>query len=146
RPRGAACDIGAVETTCSPTPLVGCVPARARASRLSLTDFPGDRDRLAWRWRSGAPVALDDFGDPSTASDYGVCVWATGAAEPLLLEAEAPAGGTCDGTACWTAVPGAGFDYDDGAAASGGLRRIRLRARSHGRASILVTAKGPQLG
>lgn len=139
--------------TPTPTPLcsgpvAGCFQAApAKKWPLLLRDNSNDRrDRLVWKWRSSGQGNVSDFGNPVTTSSYKLCIYA-GVAQTPVLQAVAPAGGTCLGRPCWKSRGSKGFRYADRARTPDGLNRIVLRGNpAKTRAQIVVKGKGINLG
>jgi hypothetical protein len=128
---------------CPPTPLAGCKrPVLARGSALQIR---GDKPALSWKWGAGAATTLAELGDPVTATGYDLCVYdESGGTPALVLEATAPAGGTCAGRACWRASR-AGFGYANRDLTPSGVAKLSLRPGDEGRARIQLKAKGALL-
>ncbi|MGH7788871.1 MAG: hypothetical protein ACRERC_18520 [Candidatus Binatia bacterium] len=114
--------------------------------QLRHRDADAEKDKLLFKWRSGAATAVADFGDPTGATKYELCIFDSGLPQAhLQFQASAPAGGTCDGKPCWRAKGSSGFAYKDKGLAPGGLERIRLKAGGDGEAQILVKGRGENL-
>jgi hypothetical protein len=132
---------------CGPAPASGCRhPIVAGKATLQVTDkSPDTKDRLQWKWQKGTATAVADFGDPTTATGYGLCVYdGTGA---LLSQAAIPAGGTCNAKSprpCWRASR-SGFRYVDRDLTPAGVQQLTLRAGVAGKAQIGLKARGPLL-
>jgi hypothetical protein len=95
--------------------------------------LPDSRDRLTWKWVKGAATTPADFGDPTLATDYRLCVYdATGDGAALIAAADIPAGGTCAGTPCWKATT-RGFRYRDKAATPDAIACSRRAPRGERR-------------
>jgi hypothetical protein len=124
---------------CPAAPRDDC--AAALSGRLAIENEANDtRDRLAWRWRGDAA----DFGDPTAAAAFALCVY--DGAGALAASVAAPAGGTCAGRGeppCWSERR-SGFRYDDRAAAASGLRALELRPGDR-RSAIELRAEGGEL-
>jgi hypothetical protein len=135
----------AAAVSCNPAPLSGCrrsdVPAK---DTFAVVDNADDaRDTLTWNWAPDAVTTKADFGDPTRSDGYALCVY-EGAAQ-LVMEADAPAGGTCGTRPCWSESSG-GFRYLDKARTPSGIDRVILRSgETPGRARITVRGKGPLL-
>src|SRR5262245_2596755 len=123
---------------CAPAPAAGCAAPAGASFTLEIGAKP-ERDNLAFSWRE-TPISVATFGDPTTTTGVRLCVYASG---DLVLDALAPAAGTCGGTPCWVATGTTGFRYTDPGATSGGLRRIVLRAGTNPK--ITVKGKGARL-
>ena len=153
-PNGTPCDDGHVCTrddrcqagacVAATVPATGCKrPVTAGKSTLFLKNDPADarRDRLTWRWGSGASTDKSEFGNPTVADPVGICLYDDRGDGPVLvLEHEIKPGPS------WTSTRD-GYKYSDRTRAEGGMRSILLRASpSDGRASISVKAQGDALG
>jgi cysteine-rich repeat protein len=78
----------------------GCDTAPSRID--ILVRLGGLRNRLKMTLRDGIPVA--DFGDPTTDTEYTLCLYEKDASEPisrLILQATVPGGATCGTQPCW---------------------------------------------
>ena len=98
--------------------------------------------KVRWKWRSSATVAQADFGDPTTATSYALCLYD---GSGLKFSARAPADGICGGRPCWRALHSAGFRFKDSAGTPDGLTRILLKAGSTGRGKINLRGQGANL-
>jgi CSLREA domain-containing protein len=170
RPVGSRCDIGAVEssvtgttiaststtttsttsstttTLCGPAPQIGCQPALAQKSKLTLKNLPDDtKDRLSWSWTSSAAVLHGSFDDPvAGAIDYVVCLYDQGG---LKLDAKAPAGGTCGTKPCWKRTASSKLVYTDKLLDPDGLLKVVLNpGPAAGKAKITVKGNRANLG
>jgi len=88
--------------TCAGGPSTGCRrPVRAQASSLNIHDRPSDRgDRLSWRWVHGAATSMNDFGSPTTTTDYELCVYDGNGR--TIARGGIPPGGNCGSRRpCW---------------------------------------------
>jgi hypothetical protein len=115
---------------------------------LQLTNRGDDRkDRLDWKWGKGAITPKSAFGDPTTTTDYGLCIY--DATDQLVMSAIIPPGTLCDPShphLCWKSTT-SGFRYRDSALSADGVRRVVLgQGLRDGKAKILVVGKGVGLG
>jgi hypothetical protein len=111
---------------------------------LWLRDVADRKDKLVWKWR-GMSTGLADFGNPLTTTSYTLCVYA-GGDSTMVMEANAPAGGTCAGRPCWVKRDGRRYKYVDHDQTPDGLTRVVLRANpSRSRANLVVVGRGPNL-
>jgi len=127
-----------VDFGCSDTPLGGC-----RAAGKSLLQIKNDsddgKDKFVWKWVKGADTSLAALGDPTSSTQYFVCVYdAPGPA--LALQAVVPAGAPE-----WSAAGSSGFKYKDNTGAAGGMTKIKLKAATGGKAKVLVKGAGADL-
>jgi hypothetical protein len=136
---------------CDPTggcllpPAPGCRIAPTRNSSITIKRVVGDPTRsfFTWKWRATDPVALEDFGDPTTSSDYTVCVIDRKDGSPTLrMSTTAPAAGTCAGNPCWKARA-LGLAYKDKDATPDGVFTLGLRAGTP--AKLKAKGKGANL-
>ena len=123
--------------TTSPGPLAGC--AEAIRGGLDI------RERITWSWE-GAGVAVGDFGDPTSATTYRLCIYdrELGVAS-VAGSTSAPAGGQCGSRSCWKAKPGKGFQYTDRAGTPDGVTKLKLSATPAGAGKIKLSAAGAAL-
>jgi cysteine-rich repeat protein len=150
---GGACDGGTVSCdpclTCDPP--LGCVPPTnvqcdiepPRSASVTLAKHASGPsfDTLTWKWQSSLPVALLDYGSPTTVSDLILCVFdQTG----LKLSAIAPAAGTCRGRPCWKAGTSS-LKYNDHDATPDGILKLTASAGQPGQARISLRGKGANL-
>jgi hypothetical protein len=101
---------------------------------------------VRWRWTHGPTTAKADFDDPTTDTDYALCLYdQTAGVWSLALEANAPAASTCSAKPCWIAKK-AGFKYASEDGVPQGLVDLSINARSKiGQASISAKGVGPHL-
>jgi hypothetical protein len=132
---------------CTPRkPGVCRVPAVPGAGQLLLKRGTSPAsNRLAWKWAHG-PGSLADLGDPTTSSDYVLClIDSSGDVAVPLTAVPAGANGICAGKPCWSASGTSGFRYTDKNAASGGLRRLTVKSSKKGEANLNAQARGAGL-
>ena len=62
---------------CSAAPLAVCRrPVTPGKGSVHLANLPmDDRNLIKWKWRAGAATSLAAFGDPTTATDYAICIY-----------------------------------------------------------------------
>ena len=130
---------------CQMTPRSGCrQPMSPRSWVLFLRDVADRSDRFVWKWR-GVSTGIEDFANPLSTTTYAFCLYA-GPSQTRVLQALAPAGGTCGPRPCWRKRDGRRFKYLDPDRTPDGLSRIALRTRpSTTRANIVVAGKGENL-
>jgi len=139
-PCGGGCDEGVDQCfvgACAPQPQ----PCRAAAQGLLLLKDSNDdgRDRLLWKWGKGASTSGAEFGDPTAAADYALCLYA-GAPGTLLGAAEIAASATT-----WKPLGALGYAYSDSTGAAGGVQKIKLKGSAADRAKLLVKGRGLNL-
>jgi cysteine-rich repeat protein/YVTN family beta-propeller protein len=149
---GEECDDGGVvpgdgcDAICQMEPCFAFSPCVSPGgSTFKLRDIADEKDQVSWKWKKGTVDPLD-FGNPTTDSDYELCVIDDGA--PVLVFT-IPAGLTCDGgKPCWK-VRGSfptpnGFSYRNKATSLEGVSQLSLKAGA-GKASLGFKAKNVQL-
>ena len=99
---------------------------------------------LVWTSRRGSPTSLQELGDPRRpgGTRYALCV--VDGAGALLLHADLPAGGSCDGRACWRTQAGKGFDFES-AGSGTGLRSLLITSTGKAGPRIVARASGRTL-
>lgn len=144
------CDGAGACTALGAVPQAGCATTLLPGkSTLTVRDLASDAaDQVSWSW-IGAATTAAELASPGTTTDYAFCVYdeTTGG---LLLGLHAPAGGTCDGKACWQAVgsnpPGSrGWRYRDRERTPDGLEAFVAKPGAAGKAKHTVKGKGPLL-
>jgi hypothetical protein len=112
----------------APTNLT-CQRAFTRKATLTIVDKADPtKDTLSYKWVSSAPVALADYGSPTTTSNYRLCIF--DGAQHLQLSSAAPAGGTCTakGKPCWAAKKSSFVYTDSKERTPDGLANVTLKA------------------
>jgi hypothetical protein len=123
----------------------GCRIAPPRNSSITIKRIVGQPTRsfFAWKWRATDPVALADFGDPMTSSDYALCVIDQRDGRlTLRMSVTAPAAGTCAGNPCWR-TRALGLAYKDKEATPDGILSVGLKAGTP--AKLKAKGKGANL-
>ncbi len=130
---------------CEAEPSEGCrVPGKSIA--LILDKEGADRDRFVWKWLKGEATDLADFDDAVNGSaTYRVCLYDASVSPQPLLDVGATSAATCDGDPCWKAAGTTGYRFKDKLGADSGLKLMKLKSGSAGRAKILAKASGSVL-
>jgi cysteine-rich repeat protein len=128
----------------------GCrLPTDPFKAKLTIHDNSKDStDKLIWKWLRGQATAITDLGNPVGSDDYAFCMWDVTGSPVLIAEVDAPAGGVCDGKACWRTTGRAtptGYKYVDPELTPNGGQKIVLKAGASGKAKAIVKAKGTLL-
>ncbi|MDX2170106.1 MAG: hypothetical protein SF182_23750 [Deltaproteobacteria bacterium] len=126
----AACTTCDPQAGCIVAPRPSCLAAGRATAVLKSTGAAG-ADTLTWRWLRGAATPAAALGDPTSTTDYDLCIYdPTGPTPALLLHASAPAGSS------WRAG-GGGFTYRGSA-----VRSLTLKAGAAGRSKALLKLRG----
>lgn len=131
------------QDTCDPVngceyagaPAGSCATA-SRALFKYKNNATDSKDNLKFLWRGG-PSLVADMGNPTTTTDYELCVYENG---ELRLALGVP-GGAGWSTVGPTTSP-KGFKYKDSFAATDGIKTIKTKASSLDKAKVKLTAKG----
>ncbi len=138
--------------TSTPTPALPACPALVDASCRTptvvgksklqiLEQTPDAKDRLAWLWSAGSATTLGDLADPTTTTEYDLCLYD---ASGLRTTMRVPGGGTCRGKPCWRAHA-SGFTYRNPDGIPEGVRSLILRAGAEGKAQMKAKGAGDTL-
>jgi hypothetical protein len=111
-------------------------------SSLQLLKRGGVKDILKWKWLRGVRTTLAEYGNPTIATNYQLCLYD---ASGLRVEATIPAGGTCGTKACWRQNGVKGFKYKDAELAPDGAQQLSLKEGAVGKAQIQLAGRGANL-
>jgi hypothetical protein len=140
----AACDASA---GCVAGPRPDCRgTTRPAASLLKMKDVSSDTgDLVLWKWTRGQATTLADLGDPTTATDYRLCVYdESGVSPSLAFQAQVPASGVCATGPCWTVTTG-GIKYRDPDRTPEGIMKLTLKPGGAGQAKVIAKGRGADL-
>ncbi len=148
---GGPIDCGSCQT-CDPAfgcigePAVGCgLPAIPAKSRLVMkNDSAVTRDRMVWLWTKGSATSLAAFGDPTTTTEYEMCLFDESGPVPMLaMRSVIPAAGVCKrGKPCWKAFKDKGFRFRDGQGVPDGITKLQLKEGESTKAKMLLKGSG----
>ncbi len=129
---------------CTDLPLAGCRTGASGRSKIQLRNdtknFPDNaKDQGRYDWKKGAATDIGDFGDPVGGTP--TYHWSVYDEEDLVLGAEIPGGGMCDGKPCWKAAGSTKFQYKSKNGDADGIAQMKLTAGADGKASIGIKAK-----
>jgi hypothetical protein len=125
-----------IDFGCSDTPMGGCHAAGASKIdyKNNLTD--DTKDKLSWKWSKGDLTPAVDLGNPTTSTQYFVCLYAP----TPIFRAVVPSG------ANWRiASAGAAFKYKDKTGAAGGITAITVKSGGSGKSQVQVKGAGLNL-
>ncbi len=127
------------------TPAAVCPNNAPGKAQLLVTrnDAKPDKNKVQFKWLKGS-FAGADFGDPTAANDYTLCLYA---GNGFLAELTAPAGTmTCGTRPCWTlsGSPTTGIKYNDKQKppAHDGIKQLIGKAGVNGKAKLQLKAQG----
>ena len=94
---------------------------------------------MKWRWHKGAATVLEDFSDPTTTTEYLLCVYDSTEGEPVrVVELRVPPSGL------WRPFA-RGFKFRDRTAAFAGVTRIKLKRGDDDKANVTLRGSGANL-
>ncbi len=130
-------------TLCKSAPSGGCGTSGASLLRIEVSR----NSMLSWRWLDGA-IPLADFGDPTSTTDYALCIYDSTAGVPaLVFAAQVEGGGDCARMPCWSRVgaPTRGYRLSDASGMQYGMERLLLRGGRLGSDTLQAGAGGDNL-
>jgi cysteine-rich repeat protein len=148
---GGSCTGGTCSLCCDA--LAGCVPAPASSCKQSVSPngllaYIGVADKprtLKWNWRNGDATTAAELGDPTTSTNYAVCIYRPIGATPdlgLVLAADAPAGAMSGTRPSWSVRAAGPIRFKNRSGNAGGLTEISVRPADTGHARMKVRGKG----
>jgi len=131
---------------CPPIRRNDCITGALGKSSIGITDADGTaKDKMKVKIGKAGETALADFGDPTSTDDLLLCLWdSSGDVDTLLWRATLPAGGTCDGAACWKTA-GAGYGFKDKLTENSAFTKAKLSSGAAGSAGVSVQLAGTRL-
>ena len=143
------CDDGDLCTQDLCDPVGGCMSSSGPASvclnaakvQVDFIDKPDDsRDRLKWKWQKGDETLVADMGDPTSTTEYALCVYDGESGSPAFsTQLEVPP------SLNWQNKGAKGFKYKDKNLIADGVKQIQLKPGSAGKAKIKFQAQGLNL-
>jgi uncharacterized delta-60 repeat protein len=124
----------------SPDPAGPCA-APEKGQLLVKRNADPAKDKLIFKWLKGT-ADLDDFEDPTTSSDYSLCVYDD---DGQALKMTVPAAATCGAAPCWSSSS-TGYQYKDQVQppTNAGVSKIKMKTGA-GKAKINVKGRGDSL-
>ncbi|HEY2775055.1 MAG TPA: hypothetical protein VGK20_13490 [Candidatus Binatia bacterium] len=124
--------------SCDAAPMTGCHQTTTASLATRLSD--PTRKRLMWKWKSGDPTGVSEFGDPRSTTSAALCIYADTGSGPALVADLGVAAGSA-----WIARRSLGFQYRNDSGGSSGITRVKLLAKSTGAGGLLVKAAGASI-
>jgi cysteine-rich repeat protein len=136
---GEQCDDGntadgdCCSSTCQlPT---GCKTAGKSLLLLKNDASDDSKDKLTWKWLKGPATALGELGDPTSTTNYTLCLYAGTSTASVAI----PAGSN------WQAAGSKGFKFKDPSGTPNGAQKALLKSGDTGKSKALVKGKGTNL-
>ncbi len=89
-------------------------------------DGAGAKDKLIWKWIKGPAAMQTDFGDPTAATNYTLCIYHE-VFQTVVSQAFIPGGDLCGALQCWKALGSKGYSRSDTAAGTAGISKVLLK-------------------
>jgi cysteine-rich repeat protein len=125
--------------TCDGAGNCGVLPTGCRAAGKSLLllkqGSDDSKDKLVWKWLKGAVTSIGDLGDPTSTTNYALCMYAGTAFASVAL----PAGSN------WQPVGMVGFKLKNTSGAPNGAQKALVKSGAAGKAKATVKGKGVNL-
>ncbi len=139
-PCGLGCDEGSdgCISECPSEPLT-CRSAAKTVLVFKNNDQDDDKDKLVWKWLKGEATTQNEFGDPTDATDYVLCLY-EGTAPALIGQSVVQANATT-----WQALSAKGYKYKEPTGSQGGVQKVVLKGSATDKAKALVKGKGSGL-
>ena len=131
--------VAIVASTCPSAPAADCRAAGGSSFTLVSHADP-NKNKLKWSWTKGAALGDVELGDPTTDTNYLLCVYADGS---LLFQTTVAAGSLWQ--AAGKATPPTKFQYKDKLGASDGVTVASVAAGADGKAKALLKGAGGHL-
>jgi len=117
-----------------------CFEASKTALKITNSADPAG-DKMSWQWSAGEAFAQADLGDPSSTTDYRLCLYdETGGVTRLASSLWIPAG-----SPNWRNLSPKGWSWKDSTGAFDGLRKIQLKTGGFASTKVKVSASGSSL-
>jgi hypothetical protein len=124
---------------CPQTPEGGCRLAESAQLQIKIGAAPTAR-QLKWKWKKGESYDHGDLGDPSSGTDYALCVYQSTADVPALV---------CDilvgPSSVWTDRDPKGWQYKDQLGTQNGVQQIKLKPGPSAKTAVQLKAGGGAL-
>jgi probable HAF family extracellular repeat protein len=103
-------------------------------STLTLVDSEEDtKDQIKWKWSGSPAVAQADFGDPSGATRFWMCLYGNGELKTLMQ---------VDPGAAWTSKDPKGWIYKDPTGAEDGVLKASVKPGEAGKSKVQFVGGG----
>jgi hypothetical protein len=122
---------------CQTGPLAGCRQA-IKSIFLVKDNGTDSKDQLIFKWIKGDQTDKVDFGDPTTTTDYNLCIYSN-TTEDLVGGAQ-----VAPSALLWSENT-KGYKYKDSGGTQSGIQKIIVKAGAQGKAKTLVKGKGTNL-
>lgn len=108
----------------TPTPASGCLSPWVKAA-LRISEVHEGRESFKVRMTYASGLVQSDFGDPTSSTDYTVCLYRNDTGDfvgEIILDR---GGDSCAGVPCWKSTD-RGFVYNDVQRSADGIRQAKL--------------------
>jgi hypothetical protein len=123
-----------------PRSAASCFDAGKAMLKVTNSADPA-RDKFLWQWTKGDAFAQADLGDPSSSTDYRLCIYdSTSDVTELTAALDIPAG-----SPFWKNVTPRGWVWNSSTGAISGVRKVQLKTGALGRTKVKLLAAGTSL-
>ena len=123
-------------TSCSASPLAGCTTGLKSSIQIRDNADPGKRG-IKWKLSRGDAVVQADLGDPTTTTEYSLCVYdETGDVASLATSLQVDPG------PAWDDRDPKGFKHKDKTGTPQGVQQVQMKTGESGKTKAQVKAKG----
>src|SRR5262249_5244672 len=98
-----------------------------------------DKNKMAWKWGKGAATTKPEFGTPTGADGYTLCVYDAGG-----LISTSRIIGSCTSKPCWSEKTN-GWIFKNKSLQPSGVQSLKLIAGIAGKATLVFKGKGASL-
>jgi cysteine-rich repeat protein len=130
------CD-GAGECVSATVPLTTCRTAK-KSILIYKNKSPDTKDKLIWKWLKGQSTTFAEFGTPTAATEYTLCLYAGTAAlgDATILPSATN----------WKVTGGnKGYKFKDKSGTPDGITKAILKASASNKSKVIVKGKGANL-
>lgn len=124
-----SCDSG-IGCVNDESPAGGC---RLAEKSILLVKTAAGKEKIIWKWIKGAQTMQSELGDPTSATDYALCVYSGATASNVAAVPWS--------ASLWSPISDKGYLYKDGGSADG-VEKILLKGGDPSKAKALVKSKG----
>ncbi len=118
-------------------PLTGCRTSEKALLLLKRNAADPSKDKLIWKWIKGDEILLAELGDPTTTTDYALCLFDGN--DELIADVNVPSGAPT-----WHPTAG-GYKFKSPAPGPDGAQHVLIKSGTAGKSKALVKGKGAAL-
>src|SRR5262245_18450591 len=138
-----------VAVSCGATPEPGCRSSTTpgvsllQVKEAGIHPFNPKPDTVKFKLGRGEATDAGALGDPTTSTDYAVCLYdQTMFPQQPLLEVNVESGNVCPQKPCWKRSSNGGVSFRDTRRRRSGLKQLKLKPGEDGKASVSLGMAG----